>query len=399
MMTLDAQSLLVVLAWALAALILPGTLWLLVLTLAGLFRPPRPRAEPAPGRIAIVVPAHNEELRLPSTLASLHAECRRDGDAEIFVVADNCTDATAALAQRHGAQVLERTDATRRGKGHALDFAFRRLLGMDFRYFVVVDADSTLDPGFLGTLRRHFAAGADAVQARYTVLNAGDSPRTRLMELALAAFNVLRPRARAVLGLSAGLLGNGFALRREVLEALPYAAGSIVEDLEYHLVLVFHGVVVRFADETAVRGEMPSIGAGVRQQRVRWEGGRLRMLLEHGRGLASDLFRGHPRAVEPLLDLLLLPLAYHVALAGALALLPFDWARIVGGAGLAIVALHVVAAARVGGLRATKLLILGLAPFYVAWKLCLLPATLAAAARDHPWVRTARGGVRDGVRS
>ena len=394
----DLQTALAALGVALAALILPGTLWLAVLTLAGLCRPAAPRELPARGRVAVVVPAHNEEARLPRTLASLHAECRRDGDADVIVVADNCTDATAELARRHGARVLVRADPGKRGKGYALDFAFRTLLAGDFRYFVVVDADSELDPGFLRALRCRFAAGADAVQARYTVLNAGDSLRTRFMELALAAFNVLRPRGRSVLGLSAGLLGNGFALRREVLEALPYAAGSIVEDLEYHLVLVFHGVTVAFADDARVRGEMPSAGAGVRQQRVRWEGGRLRMLLEHAPGLVADLFRGHPRAAEPLLDLLLLPLAYHVALLGALALLPFDWARAIGIAGLAVIALHVVAAAIVCRLPLRQLLVLACAPFYVAWKICLLPATLAAAARDHPWVRTARDAVRDGVK-
>jgi cellulose synthase/poly-beta-1,6-N-acetylglucosamine synthase-like glycosyltransferase len=398
-MTSELHSVLVIVGIVLAVLTLPGTLWLAVLTLAGLLPPARRRDVPAGGRIAIVVPAHNEESRLPRTLASLLAECRRDGDAGVIVVADNCTDGTAGVARHHGARVLVRDDPAKRGKGYALDHAFGQLLREEFRYFVVVDADSELDAGFLDAIRRHFAAGADVVQARYTVLNAGDSLRTRFMELALAAFNVLRPRGRAALGFSAGLLGNGFALRREVLQALPYAAGSIVEDLEYHLVLVFHGAVVAFADDARVRGEMPASGAGVRQQRLRWEGGRLRMLLEHAPGLAADLLRGRGRAAEPLLDLLLPPLAYHAALLGALLLLPLDWARLIGLGGLAVLGLHVLAATIVCRLPASRLLLLACAPFYVAWKILLLPATVAAAARDHPWVRTARETVRDGVRS
>jgi hypothetical protein len=397
-MTTAMDTALMLVGAALAAVTLPGTLWLALLTLAGMLPPPRGRQLPARGRVAFVVPAHNEEARLARTLASLRQECLRDGDAEVVVVADNCTDNTAGLAPDHGARVLVRNDLSRRGKGYALDHAFGQLLREDFRYFVVVDADSEVDAGFLAAMRRHFAAGADVVQGRYTVLNAGDSLRTRFMELALAAFNVLRPRGRTALGFSAGLLGNGFALRREVLEALPYAAGSIVEDLEYHLVLVFHGAAVTFADDARVRGEMPSAGPGVRQQRLRWEGGRLRMLLEHAPGLVGDVLRGRGRAAEPLLDLLLPPLAYHAALVGVLALLPFDWARAIGLAGLAVIALHVVAATIVCRLPPTRLLLLAAAPFYIAWKILLLPATLAAAARDHPWVRTARGSVRDGVR-
>jgi len=397
-MTIDFQPALAATGLILAMVTAPGTLWLALLTLAGLW-PVRSRARtPARGRIAIVVPAHNEESRLPRTLASLRAECLRDGSAAVVVVADNCTDATAETASRLGARVLERHDTAKRGKGYALDFAFRALLKADFRYFVVVDADSAVDAGFLHAIRCRFGDGADAVQARYTVLNAGDSLRTRFMELALAAFNVLRPRARASLGFSAGLLGNGFALRREVLEALPYAAGSIVEDLEYHLVLVFHGVHVNFADEARVRGEMPAAGPGVRQQRVRWEGGRLRMLMEHGPGLLADIFRGNARSLEPLLDLLLPPLAYQAALGALLLLLPFGWSRALGAATLAVLALHAGAAALVCRLPLRQVLVLGLAPLYVAWKVFLLPATLAAAAREHPWVRTARESVRHGVR-
>ena len=63
----------------------------------------------------------------------------------------------------------------------------------------------------MGLLR----SGADAVQCRYLVRNAGASVRTRLMSIALRAFNVLRARGRDGLGLSCGIYGNGFGLRGE----------------------------------------------------------------------------------------------------------------------------------------------------------------------------------------
>ena len=76
-------------------------------------------------------------------------------------------------------------------------------------------------------MRAWLGSGADAVQCRYGVLNAGDSLRTRLMNVALLAFNVLRPRGRDRLGFSAGILGNGFALRAETLATVPYVARSV----------------------------------------------------------------------------------------------------------------------------------------------------------------------------
>ena len=69
------------------------------------------------------------------------------------------------------------------------------------------------------------------------------------MNVALLAFNVLRPRGRARWGLSCGILGNGFGLARKTLEAVPYDASSVVEDLEYHLRVVESGRRVEFLGE------------------------------------------------------------------------------------------------------------------------------------------------------
>jgi hypothetical protein len=153
-----------------------------------------------------------------------------------------------------------------------------------------------------------------------------------------------------------------------------------------------------FANGAQVRGAMPRGGAGARSQRERWEGGRLRMLAEHVPGLIADFFRGRMSALEPLLDLLLLPLSYHVVLLVALSLLPVGWALIAGLVGLSIVALHIVVAARVGGLSARHLLALIFVPFYLVWKVLLIPATIATAKRHSPWVRTAREAAEEGVK-
>jgi hypothetical protein len=160
--------------------------------------------------------------------------------------------------------------------------------------------------------------------------------------------------------MSAGLLGNGFGLRREVLENTPYCAGSVVEDLEYHLVLVWHGVRVAFVDDARVRGEMPSSAQDCRSQRARWECGRLR-----------DLCRGRGVTLEPLLDLLLAPLSWHLLFLCVLMALPRDWARALGGAGMLLLLVHIGAAAWVGRLSRTHLTALLHVPFYVIWKLSL----------------------------
>jgi len=385
-------------AMALLALTLPGTLYLALLTLAGSLPARRAEARALPGRFAILIPAHNEAAGIGRTLDNLLAVAHTDGNTDVVVVADNCSDGTAAIARAAGARVLERHDITLRGKGYALHHAFTTLASEDHVAYVVIDADSIAADNLLASLRCHFASGALALQARYTVLNGDAAPRTRLAEIALAAFNVLRPRGRDRLGLSVGILGNGFALRREVLEQIPYTATSVVEDLEYHLKLVAAGIRVEFADETEIRGEMPTGEQGSRAQRARWEGGRLRILAEHGPALVAAILRSKWRFLDPLADLLLPPLAYHVVLLlAALALLMPLMTSLAGVAGVAmasllVVALHILAAMRAAHLPWSRLWSLASVPGYLLWKLRMLATTLAGAARSSAWIRTDRTG-------
>lgn len=382
----------VIIGAVLATLVVPGSAYLLLLSLAGWRRPVLPADRPpAVGRIAIIVPAHDEAEGIGRTVDNLLAISRQDGDAVVCVIADNCNDATADVARAHGARVLERHNADLRGKGYALDFAFRALAEQGFLAYVVIDADTLAEANLLQVLRSYFGQGALAVQSRYAVLNADDSPRTRLSALALSAFNCLRPRGRHVLGWSAGILGNGFALHRSVLERVPYTATSVVEDLEYHLRLIDAGIRVHFAAETIVRGDMPVAAAGQKTQRARWEGGRIRMLLDHGPALLRRVLGGQWRFCDPLLDLLLLPLAYHTVLLLLLLALPWLPAKIIGLCGLAILLLHVLIAARVEGISFGRLLATFLSvPQYVFWKLAMLRSTTRAAKASTHWVRTQR---------
>jgi cellulose synthase/poly-beta-1,6-N-acetylglucosamine synthase-like glycosyltransferase len=373
---------------------LPGTVELLLLTIAGAM-PARRERSAMNGkipRIAVVIPAHNEEGGIARAVASLERSRGADPRHCIVVVADNCDDATGARAQAAGARVIVREDGTLRGKGYALEFVFLILLGEGFDAVAVVDADSEVAPNFLSEIERLLARGAGAVQSRYQVLNPGTSMRTRLMNLALLAFNVLRPRGRERLGLSVGILGNGFALTRDTLTEVPYDAHSVVEDLEYHLRLVRAGKIVRFAGRTVVRGEMPASGDAAATQRSRWEGGRMRMIRQQVPRLIGDLAAGRWRMAEPLLELLLLPLAYHCALLLLTFAIPFGAARWYAAAGLAVVGVHVCVAIAVGGGTVADFAALAFAPLYVIWKLALAPAIGKAARKEAEWVRTARGG-------
>lgn len=364
-----------------------GTFYLLLLTIAGMRQKMVQSAEKQSGRIAIVIPAHNEAQLIARTLSNLQHIASKDGNAEVVVIADNCTDQTAEIASAQGARVLIRVDVANKGKGYALDYAFKALDQEGFFAYLVIDADSIADDSLLSALRQSFASGAQAVQTRYAAL----TQQVGITSLALLAFNILRPRGRDQLGLSAGILGNGFALRTDLLKRIPYSASSIVEDLEYHLRLVTAGVRVQFCDAATVYGEMPDSAKAASSQRSRWEGGRLRMLLDFFVPLTTALLRGQWRMADPLLELLLPPLALHVLLLSVLALIPFPPTQWIGMIGLLVVMLHVIVAARLGGISGVEMLrIAAMIPAYMVWKLSLIPATIFSARRNAQWVRTQR---------
>lgn len=59
---------------------------------------------------AVLIPAHNEQFSLPASLESLAVLDYPPELVRVFVVADNCTDHTAAVARWGGAVCLVRND-------------------------------------------------------------------------------------------------------------------------------------------------------------------------------------------------------------------------------------------------------------------------------------------------
>src|SRR6185437_4749023 len=102
--------------------------------------------EPRSRRIAVLIPAHNESAGLQPTLEDVKSQLgERD---RLIVVADNCTDDTAEVAARLGAEVTVRHDLTKIGKGYALDWGLSFLTDDNPPYIVIIiDADCRLQAG------------------------------------------------------------------------------------------------------------------------------------------------------------------------------------------------------------------------------------------------------------
>jgi cellulose synthase/poly-beta-1,6-N-acetylglucosamine synthase-like glycosyltransferase len=389
--------LLLLVSVSLVVLTFPLLVELLVLSVAALLPEGRikdkyPKADQIP--ITVLIPAHDEKTLIGRCIRSVLVGATPA--TEILVVAHNCTDSTATEAEAAGARVIVLNDPGRKGKGSALSCGFTAALAGHSEAVLVIDADSVVDAGLIALVQKKLQAGAQALQCRYEVRNSQDSRRTELMALAFCGFNVIRPCGRARLGLSAGIVGNGFALHRRVLTQIPYDAQSVVEDLEYHLALVRAGILVEFIDSAAVRAEMPVTTKGARTQRARWEGGRLRIMQRWAPELLAGVFRGRVRQIEPFLDLLALPIASEVILLLVSACLPVLWLRLYCLAAFAVLLLHITAATFKGpGIR-RAMKALSMVPFYVVWKLWILPEIWRTSRLNAAWVRTQRESIADG---
>lgn len=379
---------------ALPALLACGYLLILTLLSAGLKTPP---TSTRTLKFDVIVPAHNEASVIARTVASLN---KLDWPADRFrkvVVADNCTDETAALAQQHGATALIRHDTTLRGKGYALQYAFQESAAYGFAdAVVVIDADAEVSTNLLEAFASRIEAGAHAVQAHYGILNPNASWRTRLITIAKAAFHIIRSRARERMKVSCGIRGNGWCVTHRLLKEVPYGAFSLTEDVEYGITLGLSGYRVFYADEAHSDAEMVSNEQAARRQRQRWEDGRFQLIRAKTLPLLLHAIRQRSAVCLDLaVDLMVLPVSYVAANIVLLIVVAALWSIWVPpmvsmlwlGIGCAIaLTLHILRGWQLSGIGLQGLFDLARAPGFIIWKLLLM-----VRRRDSTeWVRTER---------
>ncbi len=260
-------------------------------------------------KVAVVVPAHNEAAGIADTLRSVRTQLLQ-GDT-LLVVADNCTDDTAALSRSMGAISVERHDLSRKGKGYALDFGVRHLEGFPPDVVVFVDADCIVHPHALAELTAACVRTCRPVQALYLMRGPERSSlKLRIAEFAWRVKNHARPLGLHRMGFPCQLMGSGMAFPWPQISSVPLANGHLVEDLQLGLELATMGTPAVFCPHALVTSSFPVNGEGVQSQRTRWEHGHLMVLLSRTPYLLwSALWRRDLSLLMLTLDLAVPPLA------------------------------------------------------------------------------------------
>jgi cellulose synthase/poly-beta-1,6-N-acetylglucosamine synthase-like glycosyltransferase len=377
-------------------------LLLLALAIAALFYRDAPASTKPQSRLTVLVPAHDESDFIGRCVASLKTQDYPDQLTEVVVIADNCTDKTAELAEAAGAAVFVREEPDARGKGQALRWAIDRIMIQETEPpdgFVIVDGDSVADSGLLKGLATYLEHDANAVQAEYLVLDDSDSPAVQLRAVAFLLFHRVRFAGRSVLKLPCSLVGNGMLLSRRLLEQHPWDAFTGAEDLEYSVTLRLNRVKPVFAGGARVRGPIPTSSRAAQVQRQRWEGGRLRIVRAvFPRLLREILVYRRLSLLDQALDLAIPPLGLLAvgALSGALvvgvlsiAKLISSWVLVPWLTALIAIAGFVLVGLRSAGAPAWMYHRLLSAPAFLARKVLGTAGVLRRQSSDG-WIRTER---------
>jgi len=258
-------------------------LYQIVMSLFGIWHRKQPiQFEPAQ-RFAIMIPAHNEEHVVGPLIDSIVAQAYPRELFDVFVIADNCTDHTAAVAARHSALALSRTDSEKRGKGFAIEWMLERLDDMPKSYDAVVmfDADNLVAADFLRVMNDKLCSGHPVIQGYLGIKNPFDTWVSVSMAISYWFSNRMWQNARQNLRLSCSLGGTGLCIDLGLLREMGWEATGLTEDLEFGVRCVERGIMPIWAHDAVVYDEKPTTLLTSMRQRLRWMQGHFHCAKHH----------------------------------------------------------------------------------------------------------------------
>ena len=339
----------------------------------------------------VLVPAHDEAAIIAPIVAAITSQLRPCD--ELIVIADNCTDGTAAICRLLGATVFERHEPARRGKGYALEFGRRMLAGHRAEVVIILDADCLPCGDGLQRLASRAARSQAVVQGADLILP--DERASALVRISCFAFlvkNLVRQRALAWLSGTALVQGTGMAIPGFLFREVKWPGSSLVEDLVFGLELLIEGHSVQF-EPSAQFVSPASSDKGTAEQRNRWEHGMLETIIDYVPRLLVAGLKGRPALLLVALDLLIPPtvllllLSATATLAGLALAGPVTAVNVLVGANLVLASGVFLVWLKLGRTILPWASLCQL-PRYVIWKLPLLARFLTKRQRE--WTRTER---------
>ncbi len=246
-------------------------------------------------RYAVLICARNEENVISHLIDSVHRQNYPQELLDVFVMADNCTDQTRAVAEAAGATVYERYDTKKVGKGYALHALLTNLRadrGAEYYdgYFVF-DADNLLEPDYVRQMDTVFSNG-------YRIVTSYRNSKNFCHNWVTAGYGVMFLRearhmnnARMILHSSCAVSGTGFLVHRDIVnenDGWPYY--TLTEDLEFTMDRIAKGDKIGYCHDAVFYDEQPTKFSQSWSQRIRWTKGFVQAFFKRGGKILRGMF-------------------------------------------------------------------------------------------------------------
>ena len=255
--------------------------------------------ETKPHKYAIMICARNEENVIANLAKSIRAQDYPAELINIVLVADNCTDNTAAVAKELGLTVYERFNKEKIGKGYALEYGLSKVaedFGEDyFDAFIVFDADNILTENFVTEINKTFSDGYEVITCYRNSKNYADSWLSAGSGLWFLRDSKYLNGSRMRIGACPQVSGTGFLFSNEIRKEYGgWPFHTLTEDYEFTCYSVIRGKKFGYCEEARFYDEQVSGFVQSWNQRLRWCKGGLQSFVmfwkQLGRGLFSRKF-------------------------------------------------------------------------------------------------------------
>ena len=248
-------------------------------------------------KYAVLIAARNEENVIDQLIESVKAQDYPGELIDVYVIADNYTDSTAAVAREHGARVVERFNTELVGKGYAISALFdhiRDSVGFDaYEAYLVVDADNILENNYITEMNKCVAEGERLVTGYRNSKNFGDSWISQGNSVWFLRESRQLNGVRSILGTTCEIQGTGFLVHKDIIKRQGgWIHHLLIEDVQFTIENVLSGETVAYCDDAILYDEQPTDFKTSWWQRLRWCRGYLQVLGKYTGKLLSGFFRG-----------------------------------------------------------------------------------------------------------
>ncbi|WP_304507352.1 glycosyltransferase family 2 protein [Anaerotignum sp.] len=240
-------------------------------------------------RFAVITAARNEESVIGDFVESIQKQNYPYELFDVFVIPNNCTDNTERAAKAYGAEIIHCPFPVK-CKGDALHQALMQLQKKGYDAFCVFDSDNIVKSDFLLKMNDAFDAGAKVAKGRQLASNPHASWVSGCYNLYFNLFHLFFNKARGACGLSAKLVGTGFAVDKDTLKKLGgWNTITIAEDAEFSAQCALLGERVWWVPDAITYDEQPTSFRVSLLQRRRWCSGIMQVGKLHLKNLVKRL--------------------------------------------------------------------------------------------------------------